>query len=319
MSAKVITTPSTRLSWVRYGRMRRVYHAPSSLSTSRFGGTLPARTALASASRRASLMRRARSASGLPMSEAMTLNIDLAAGVKKTDLGVVHGVLQVVGGGALALDGFVELTVEGGELLVERLQLFLGSLQFFVGRVQFFVDGHRLFVGGRQFVIGCLEVVDCALQFLAGGIEFLLELDDMRRVGGLGPFLAAFLALGFVREADQKKLFILGVKRPDRDALRYGIAVTVHLRAPDCDAGMLLAGLADRRPELHTQSVARHSEEIPTGLARSHLQVAVDRPEIKEALVLGVDEDRGRCMDVEQHLSGEVTGPCARRGGSRPA
>src|SRR5947208_3048365 len=51
------------------------------------------------------------------------------------DLGAVHGVLQVVGGGALALDGFVELTVEGGELLVERLQLFLGSFQFFVRRL----------------------------------------------------------------------------------------------------------------------------------------------------------------------------------------
>ena len=57
--------------------------------------------------------------------------------------------------------------------------------------MQLLVDRHRLFVGGRQFVIGCLEVVDCALQFLAGGIEFLLELEDMRRVGGLGPFLAA--------------------------------------------------------------------------------------------------------------------------------
>ena len=175
------------------------------------------------------------------------------------DLGAVHGVLQVVGGGALALDGFVELTVEGGELLVERLQLFLGSFQFFVGRLQLLVDGHRLFVGGRQFVIGCLEVVDCALQFLASGIEFLLELDDMRRVG-LGPFLAAFLALGFVGEADQKKLFALGVKRLDRDAHGNGIAVPVHLRAPDCDAGMLLAGLADRRPELRAQSVARHGE-----------------------------------------------------------
>ena len=81
----------------------------------------------------------------------------------------------------------------------------------------------------------------------------------MRRVG-LGPFLAAFLALGFVGEADQKELFALGVKRLDRDAHCNGIAVAVHLRAPDCVAGMLLAGLADRRPELRAQSVARHGE-----------------------------------------------------------
>ena len=57
--------------------------APSSASTSRFGGTWPARTAPASASRRVSLMRRARSASGRPTSVAMTRNSDLAAGVKK--------------------------------------------------------------------------------------------------------------------------------------------------------------------------------------------------------------------------------------------
>jgi len=45
----------------------------------------------------------------------------------------------------------------------------------------------------------------------------------------------------------------------DRDAHCNGIAVAVHLRAPDCDPGML-AGLADRRPELRAQSVARHGE-----------------------------------------------------------
>ncbi len=114
---------------------------------------------------------------------------DLEIGVEEQhrDLRAVHRVSQVVGGGALLLDGLVELTVEGGELLVERLQLLLGGFQFLVGRLQLLVDRHRLFVGGGQLVIGCLKVVDCALQLLAGGVELLLELGDMRRVDWLRP------------------------------------------------------------------------------------------------------------------------------------
>src|SRR2546423_10473459 len=80
MSAKVITTPATRASWVREGRMRRVYHDPLSASTSRFGGTWPARTVPASASRVVSLMRRGQSAGGRPVSVGMTRDRGLAAG-----------------------------------------------------------------------------------------------------------------------------------------------------------------------------------------------------------------------------------------------
>ena len=235
------------------------------------------------------------------------------------NLRAVHGVLQIVGGGALPLDRFVELTVEGGEFLVERLQLFLGSFQFFVGRLEFFVDRQGLFVGGRQFVISCLKVVDCALQFLAGGVELLLELENMRRLGGLGLILAAFLAFRLIREADQKKLLALGLKRLYRDADPDGVAVPAQLRSADHDRRMLLVGLADCRPQLCAQPVARRGEEIPAGLAGGHLQIAVDRPEIIEALVPGVGQDRGRRMGVEQRLSGEVGGLGARRGGPRRA
>src|SRR5258708_33967843 len=118
--------------------------------------------------------------------------------------------------------------------------------------------------------MGCLEGVEWGLKFLASGIELRVEVEDMRKVGGLVPFLAAFLALGFVGEADQKKLLAVGMKRLDRDAHCNGIAVAVHLRAPDCDARMLLAGLPDRRSELRAQPVARHGEEVPHGLACGH-------------------------------------------------
>ena len=186
-------------------------------------------------------MRRARSASGLPMSEAMTLNIVRAAGVKRrisrlaSRNSIAISELFIVFRRSLAvarcmLDGLVELTVEGGELLVERLQLLLGGFQFLVGRLQLLVDRHRLFVGGGQLVIGCLEVVDCAFQLLAGGVELLLELGDMRRVAASTPSFPPFLCSGSSEKLTSRNPSPR--HRLDRDGHRDGVAVTVHLRAP---------------------------------------------------------------------------------------
>ena len=157
---------------------------------------------------------------------------DLKIAIEKQhrDFRAVHGVTQIVGGDSLMLDGFAQLSVEGGELLVERLQLFLRGFQFFVARLKLLVDRHGLFVGGRQLVIGCLQVTDCALQFLAGGVELLLELGDMRRIDGFAHGFAAIAVLGSIREAHQKKLLAVRVNRLDPDAHRHGLAVTVHLR-----------------------------------------------------------------------------------------
>ena len=51
MSAKVMTTPSTALSWVRYGNMRRMYQAPLRASISRSIGSRFCSTVCASVSK----------------------------------------------------------------------------------------------------------------------------------------------------------------------------------------------------------------------------------------------------------------------------
>ena len=52
---------------------------------------------------------------------------DVEASIEKDrrDLGAVKHVLQIVRGRALALERFLQLAVEGGQLLIERLKLFL--------------------------------------------------------------------------------------------------------------------------------------------------------------------------------------------------
>ena len=117
-----------------------------------------------------------RSASGRPISPGMTLNSDLVAGVKKRmlrlrvekqrrDVGAVQDVLQIVGGRALPLQGFLELAVERGQFLVERLQFLLRGQQFLVGRLEFLVDGQGFFVDRLLLLARDLEVADGALQF----------------------------------------------------------------------------------------------------------------------------------------------------------
>ena len=249
----------------------------------------------------------------------MTRNSDLAAGVKKRmlsvavqeqrrDAGAVQDVLQIVGRAALAFERFLELAVEGGELLVERLQLLLRGHQFLVGRLELLVDRHRFFVDRLLLLVGDLEVVDGALQLLAGGVELPLELGDprevIRRLGRLGPACCS-------RSGSSKKLTSSNsspslctgwTSMRTATALPPWLACAPVTIARACSCARLL----DRRPELVAQPLARHGEQIAAGLARGHPQIAVGRPEVIEALVLAIDQDRSRRIGIEQQPLREV-------------
>src|SRR5690242_16970532 len=114
--------------------MRRVYHAPLSASTSRFGGTWPARTVPASASRArvvdpaGQVGERPADVGGDDAEQRLSrrceeADVEVAVQEQRRDAGAVQDVLQVVRRAALPFEGFLKLTIERRELFVERLQL----------------------------------------------------------------------------------------------------------------------------------------------------------------------------------------------------
>ena len=81
MSTNVTTTPSIRLSVVRYGSTRRTYHRPLSLLASRSIGTSLSSTLRASASRSGSANFARRSWTGRPTSDGIRSNRSVTVGV----------------------------------------------------------------------------------------------------------------------------------------------------------------------------------------------------------------------------------------------
>ena len=98
---------------------------------------------------------------------------DVEIGVQedRRDIGAVENVLQIVGGRALPLQGFLQLAVEGGQFLVERLQFLLRGQQLLVGRLIFLVDRQGLFVDRLLLLAGNFQIVDRALQFGSGRFQ----------------------------------------------------------------------------------------------------------------------------------------------------
>ena len=164
---------------------------------------------------------------------------DIEVGVEeqRRDIGAVQDVLQIVGGGALPLQRFLELAVEGGQLLVERLQFLLRGQQLLVGRLEFLVDRQRFFVDRLLLFARDLEVADGALQLVLRGLELLLELGDPRerRRGAAGRPSRSCFVLRLVDEADQQQLFAVAQNRLDVDAERDRAAVAIDLAAGDDD------------------------------------------------------------------------------------
>ena len=151
MSVKVMTTPSTPFSWVRYGRIRRMNQAPLRPSISRSIGVRDLEHRSRVGQQIAVGASDLRSASGRPMSlgndteqrlRGRREEADVEIGVEKNrrDIGAVQDVLQIVGGRPLPLQRFLELAVEGGQLLVQRLQFLLRGQQFLVRRLILLVD-----------------------------------------------------------------------------------------------------------------------------------------------------------------------------------
>ena len=235
----------------------------------------------------------------------MTLKSVRVAGVKKRILklefeedrghvGAVQHVLQVVGGGALPVQRFLQLAVEGGKLLVERLQLLLRGEQLLVRRLVFLVDGQGLFVDRLLLLGGDFEVADGALQFRPRRFEFLLEFGHPRPA--LWPDRSAprLILRRHVGEADQQKVLAVVDDRLDVDVERDRVAILGQPAAIDDDSRLRLAGLLNRQPEPGAQPLPRHGEQIVGRMPGRHAQIALSRSEGVEALVLAVDQHRGR-------------------------
>ena len=177
--------------------------------------------------------------------------------------------MQIVGGRALPLQGFLELAVEGGKLLVERLQFLLGCQQLLVRRLVFLIDGQCLFVDRLLLFARNLKVADGALQLRSRGFEFLLEFGDPRNVPRRDEVTSFLLVFRLVNEANQQQLLALAQNRLYGDAERNRMAIVVCMAAGDDNARVLLTGPLDCRAELVAHALARHGEQIVRGVPRA--------------------------------------------------
>ena len=146
------------------------------------------------------------------------------------NVGAVQDVLEVVGEGLMLVEGLLKLAIERRKLLVERLQFLLGGFEFLVGGLELLVHRHRFFVDRPDVLFGGLTVADGVLEFLARGIELLLDLSDPRGVGWrLDHRFGSLLVLRHVEEADQNQFLAVALHRLGADGHRDG---TRHCASP---------------------------------------------------------------------------------------
>ena len=175
---------------------------------------------------------------------------DLQFGIEEQggDIGAVQHVLQIVRRGALAFQGFLQLAVQRGEFLVEGLQFLLRGHQLLVGGLELLVDRQRLLVDGFLLFVGQFEVVDRALQFGAGRVQFTLDIGDL---GGAAVVFARLAAGGLIlriEEADQQQVFVGAGERLYFDVERRGRAVRHRAAAIDADGSAIDSRLLVGRP-----------------------------------------------------------------------
>ncbi len=197
-------------------------------------------------------------------------DVQLAVQEDRRDLGAVEDILQIVGGDALLLDGFVQLAVEGGQLLIERLKLFLRGFQLLIGGLEFLVHRQGFFVDRLLLFVGEFEVADGALELLPRRVELAFDLRELRGFGfchGSGPARPFWL----IDEADEEHIPGVALDRPDVDTDRDGAPLPAQLHPRHEDARMVAPGLQDRRPELVAQPLARHREDVRVRRRRREL------------------------------------------------
>ena len=142
MSTNVSTTPSIRLSEVRYGVRRIAYQRPSRVTTSRSTGLKSLSTAAMSLLRSEPSRLLETSESGRPRSEGIRLNRFRIVGVnslirvsaiqeERADFSGIHQIEDVVGHLRLFLNLDLQLLVHRRELFVDRLELLLAGFEFF--------------------------------------------------------------------------------------------------------------------------------------------------------------------------------------------
>ena len=173
----------------------------------------------------------------------MMVNSALVAGVKnrilrsriqeqRRDIGAVQDVLQIVGGGSLPLQRFLQLAVKRGQLLVQRLQLFLRRQQLLVRRLIFLLHRQCFFVDRLLLFAGNLQVVDGALQLRPRRLQFLLQFGNPRHVPRGRPQVPCRSGLRIVDEADQQQILAFAADRLHRDAERPQCPLSVACRPP---------------------------------------------------------------------------------------
>ena len=132
----------------------------------------------------------------------------------RRDIGAVQHILQIVGGGPLAVERFLELAVERGQFLVERLQFLLRGEQLLIGRLEFLVDRQRLLVDRLLLLARDLQIADGALQFRSRRLQLLFEFGDARNLSGRDGAAFAALLPGFViEETDQRQFLAVAQNR----------------------------------------------------------------------------------------------------------
>ena len=240
----------------------------------------------------------------------------LRCGGKKTDLEraieeecgdvrAVEDILQVGGRGALLLQCFLKLGIQGRQLLVEGLKFLLRGLQLLVCRLKLLVDGKGFFIDGPQVFIGDLQIADDGVQLFARRIEFLFHLDSVRDV----------LRRRLCFKSTDGRLAVLDKTDKEHIVAGSGLSTDFHAKGLSLateSAARFQAGFPglfrafERRSEFGPKPLTRHDKDIPAGFARSDLQKPVDGSTIKQGFIFFIDQNRRRCVGLEKQLGCKI-------------
>ena len=187
----------------------------------------------------------------------------------RRDIGAVQHILQIVGGGPLAVQRFLKLAVERGQFLVERLQFLLRGEQLLVGGLEFLVDRQGLLVDRLLLLARDLQIANGALQFRSRRLQLLFEFGDARNLTRRDGAAFAALLPGFViEETDQRQLLAVAQDRPRRQAETKRLAVALDAAAVGRHRRIVLEGPLNRRSELGRKAFARHGQQVVGRLPR---------------------------------------------------
>ena len=182
------------------------------------------------------------------------------------------------------------------QFFIQRLHLLLGGGQLFIGRLELFIGRLQLFVGGRELFLRCMHLFASRLHLDAHLLELLLQFGKggaARRKTFGAPLARLFHGRNHVGKDDHHHppQFFRLCNRLDSDIDRERVLFGPDLEIFDGDLFFLPQCLLKSTPQIKTEPVAGHRENIPVSLTRRRLKIFAGLATDIKNIPLVVDKD----------------------------